>query len=234
MNETGRGTTLLGSAKVIIADDHPSVCFAVSHVVRVTLGDHARFEVFGDSDDLLDVLNVEDQPCDVLVLDLHMPGRFQRLQLIDEVLRAQPEARVLVYSASDSPHMAKAAIERGAAGYVFKGRAWKTLGTAIVEVMGGRQFVDIGRSLADTDSHPWGLLTDSERRVLRQLAAGRAVKEIAFASGRSVTTIHTQKDSGLSKLGLRDVAELRPFMYDEGLDFELDAIGDDGEQASGR
>lgn len=213
----------------IIADDHPSVRLAVAQLMSEVVGcDRSRFVTFAASTDLLAACSEPSPEQRLIVLDLVMPGALKRVCLVRAVVRADPSARILVYTADESSFLAQAVMDAGALGYVAKTSPAAELMDAVRTLREGRCYVDTRINLESVTAHPWSSLTDSERVILLALCRGQKPAEIVADTGRSYSTVTTHKYNGLKKLGLRDGDDLLPYIYTNGLVHELDAGSSDG------
>lgn len=218
-----RSTRLSGAFSIVVADDHPSVSLAVCQICTEWLGVACEsIAMVHSSDELLGLCAKPGHLDRIVVLDLVMPGEVKRAALVRAVLAAAPSARVVVYSADESPWLTKAILDAGAMGYVAKSSATKELADALIAVSYGRPHVDPRINREALESHPWASLTDSERSVLLAFCRGEKAADIVATTGRSYSTVTTHKYNGLAKLGLRDGADLLPYLYTHGLICELD------------
>ncbi len=207
----------------VVADDHPSVVLAVRQICENWLGiPKKRFATTQCSRALLDLCVTPSAIPRIIVLDLVMPGDIKRAALVRAVRCADPQARVVVYSADESPFLFKAVTNSGAMAYVSKSSPPTALVDAIVAVSEGRPYVDDHIDFKVLKEHPWATLTESERAVLLAFCRGCNANEIVADTGRSYSTVTTHKYNGLQKLRLRDVANLLPYLYANGLICELD------------
>lgn len=207
----------------VIADDHPSATLAVSQLLSEVTGiDPSGFLTFTGSVELLGACAESPHERRLVVLDLVMPGPLKRAALVQALLHADPAARVLVYTAEESAFLAKAVINAGATGYVAKTSSVVEFMNAIVAISHGRRYVDTRIDLESTKAHPWASLTEAERAVLLAFCHGEKAPEIMSRTGRSYSTVTTHKYNGLNKLGLRDGGDLLPYLYTNGLLYELD------------
>jgi two-component system, NarL family, invasion response regulator UvrY len=196
---------------ILITDDHAIVRLAVKQLLA------ARFPEaeFGEAKTAQETLElVWKQEWTVLVLDVSMPGR-SGLDVLADILQARPKLPVLVYSAHPEEQFAIRVLKAGAAGYLTKESDPQELVQAVEHVLTGRKFVTaaLAQRLAtvlgkDSDKPPHELLSNREFEVLRQLATGRSVKEIAGDSALSVKTISTYRTRVLQKLDLQTNADL--------------------------
>src|SRR5579859_714082 len=197
--------------KVLIADDHA----VVRQGLRRILTEIPELNVVGEAQDGQSALNlVRAEPWDVLVLDMSMPGR-SGLDILKDVRRERPETRVLVLSMHPEDQFAVRMLKAGASGYLTKETATDELVKAVRKVLTGGRYISaaLAEKLAfdvnsDTDKPLHDKLSDREFQVLRQLAAGRTVQEIADELMLSPKTISTYRARVLEKLELKSNAEL--------------------------
>lgn len=211
------------SFSFVVADDHPSVSFAVCQICsELTGAGGEQVTTANCSETLLDVCLMPGALPRIVILDLVMPGPLKRAALVQAVHRVDPDARIVAYSADESAFLAKAVIDAGGMGYVAKSSLTTELTEAIVAVSHGRRHIDARIDLESLKMHPWTSLTESERAVLLAFCRGEKASDIVSSSGRSYSTVTTHKYNGLTKLGLRDGSELLPYLYANGLICELD------------
>jgi DNA-binding NarL/FixJ family response regulator len=188
--------------RIIIVDDHPLFRAAL----RQTLagGDPSiQVEEAGDLAGLNAALEA-DRDCDLVLLDLNMPGvrGFSGLLL----LRAQyPEVPVMIISAVEDSAVIRRAFELGASGYLHKSVGPPEIRRAIETVLSGEVFVPEGIDIASDDDHS-GLmrrlstLTPQQVRVLMMLSDGLMNKQIAYELSISEATVKAHVSSILQKL----------------------------------
>jgi two-component system, NarL family, invasion response regulator UvrY len=152
--------------------------------------------------------------CDVLLLDLAMPGRGG-LDVLRELHASRPSLRVLVLSVYDERQIAVRALRAGAAGYFTKDAPGPALLEAIRRVHTGKRAVspELAEQLIDQIDAPSAAaaherLSNRELDVLRRLAEGRTVSEIGAELSLSVKTISTYRTRLIEKLGARTTGEL--------------------------
>jgi DNA-binding NarL/FixJ family response regulator len=119
--------------------------------------------------------------------------------------------------------LASEALRAGASGYVLKNSAGEELITAIEEVVQGRTYLtplitkDVISNLTERTPEQEARLTPRQRDVLRLIAAGRRMKEIAFELGLSTRTVETHKYEMMRALGAESTAELVRYAIQIGL-----------------
>jgi len=151
---------------------------------------------------------------DVLVLDMSMPGRGG-LDVLKDVRRERPLTKVLVLSMHPEDQFAVRLLKAGASGYLTKETAPAELVVAIRKILTGGKYISstLAEKLAfdldrDSDKPLHELLSDREFQVLRMLAAGRTVQQIADELLLSAKTISTYRARILEKLNLKSNAEM--------------------------
>jgi two-component system invasion response regulator UvrY len=197
--------------KVLIADDHPIVREGVRRVLQGAVEIEVVAEV-GRADDVVPA--VRKHAPDVLVLDISMPGP-DFLTVLADLAAAHPGLRTLILSAHPEEEFAVRAFRAGALGYLTKGYAPKDLIDAVRWVALGRRYVTpvLAERLAlgltgDAAVLPHEKLSDREFEVLRMLAVGRSLKEIAAQLGINPKTVSTFRSRVLQKLGAHTNADL--------------------------
>jgi DNA-binding NarL/FixJ family response regulator len=206
--------------RLVIADDHAIVREGLKRIV----GAAADLSVVDEAADGTQVMRVvREQEFDVLVLDLSMPGR-SGMELIKWVKAEKPKLRILVLSMHQELQYAVRAIKSGASGYLTKESAPEQLEQAIRKVAAGGAFVtaEVAEQLAlgampGSQAHPHESLSDREFEVLRLLAAGVSVTDIAGQLKLSVKTVSTHKANLMQKMGLGNQSELIRYALRHGL-----------------
>jgi two-component system, NarL family, invasion response regulator UvrY len=197
--------------RVLIADDHTIVRRGLKQIV----GEEADMAVIGEARDSQELVAlVRKQPCDVVVLDISMPGR-SGLDVLKDMKHERPELPILILSVHPEDQYAVRTLKLGASGYLTKDSAPEELVHAIRKVLMGGKYVtpslaerlasdlatDSGRPLHET-------LSEREHQVLCMLASGKSIKEIADELALSVKTVSTYRARILEKLNMRNNAEL--------------------------
>ena len=197
--------------KILLADDHT----VVRHGLKQILTDEFRRATFGEARNAQEALDlVWKEPWDIVVLDITMPGR-SGLEVLREIKKLNPRVPVLVLSMHPENQFAVRVLKRGAAGYMTKESAAEELVAAIKKILNGGRYVSLSLAeklatylAGDTQKPPQELLSDREFQVLRLIASGKIVSEIAKELSLSVKTISTYRTRILEKMGLRNNAEL--------------------------
>jgi len=188
----------------------------VRHGLKQILADEFKKATFGEARNAQEALSkVWKENWDVVVLDITMPGR-SGLEVLREIRKSKPKLPVLVLSMHPEGQFAVRVLKRGASGYMTKESAPEELVGAIKKVLAGGRYVSpsLAEKLAtylsggDGQKPPQEKLSDREFQVLRLIASGKMVSEIAQELSLSVKTISTYRSRILEKMGMKNNAEL--------------------------
>jgi two-component system invasion response regulator UvrY len=192
--------------RILIVDDHPIVASGC----RALLAGDADIEIFDAADaDNGEAVFAREAP-DICVLDINLPG-VSGFELARRILARDGSARIIMFSMNDDPVFAARAIEAGARGYVSKSGDPQDLVAAIQEVARGGVFLTPATAQSLAFARPddrLGKLSPREIEILRLLAAGKSLTEIAWMVHASYKTIANTSSMMRHKLGLRTSAEL--------------------------
>jgi two-component system invasion response regulator UvrY len=208
------------AARLLLVDDHAIVRAGYRHLLE----QQDRYVVVAEAAtaDEAYAMFRECRP-DLVITDLAMPGS-SGLEAMQRILRADPAARVLVFSMHVSPDLAMAALRAGALGYVTKSSPPDVLLRAIADVLAGRNVLspDIAQVLAlarlSGRRRPLEDLTPREFDVLCMLVSPASAKEIAQRLHLSIKTINNLHYQIKSKLGVDSDIELTRLAMSWGLD----------------
>lgn len=202
--------------RVLIVDDHK----IVRSGLRQEIAEHYPGAVFGKagtSQEALELLHR--QRWDLVLLDVNIPGR-SGLEVLEKVKQFWPETPVLVISAYPEEEFAVRALKLRAAGYLTKGQAADEIGTAMKKALAGGRYVTnfLAERLAsalgtDLQGAPHESLSSRELQVLRLVAQGRTLKEIAGELALSEKTIGTYRARISEKLRLSTNGELARYAW---------------------
>jgi two-component system invasion response regulator UvrY len=196
---------------ILIADDHAILRRGLKEILRGEL-EGATFDEAGTAQQVL--AQVQSRVWDLVILDISMPGR-SGLDLLRDLQQLRPELPVLVLSMHPEDQYAKRVLRAGAAGYMNKETAPKELVKAVRKVLAGGRYVSAGLAeklaadlSADAARLPHETLSEREFEVLRMIASGKTVSQIADELHLSVTTVSTYRARILEKMGMANNAEL--------------------------
>jgi DNA-binding NarL/FixJ family response regulator len=189
-------------SRIIIVDDHPLFRTAL----RQTLAGQGATQTVEEAGDLsaLTAALEADRDCDLVLLDLNMPGAHGFSGLL--LLRAQyPDIPVMIISATEDPKVIRRTFELGAAGYLPKSVGPGDIRAAIDTVLKGGVSVPAGVDLRTEDeetgfSRRLATLTPQQIRVLMMLSDGLMNKQIAYELSISEATVKAHVSSILQKL----------------------------------
>jgi DNA-binding NarL/FixJ family response regulator len=197
--------------RILIADDHAIVRKGLRETIEEELG-HV---VMGEAQNGQQVLElVRKQKWDLVLLDIGMEGR-SGLEVMQEIRHIQPELPILVLSMYPEGEFGVRALRLGAAGYLNKQTAPEELVGAIIKVLAGGRYISaaLAEKLAadmqrETQKLPHELLSNRELEVMRLVATGKSLKEIAADLSLSVKTVGTYHTRLLEKMNLHSDVDL--------------------------
>ncbi|MBV2235436.1 MAG: response regulator transcription factor [Sterolibacterium sp.] len=196
--------------RIFLADDHTLFRAGLRQMLE-SLGD---FEVVAEATNAAETMaQIGTLAVDLAVLDLTMPG-VTGTRLIEEVAQARPALPILVLSMHDEPATVRRALQAGARGYLTKEVSPQMLLTAVTRVAAGERYIPpaLAESLVFDAVTPAAAAHESlsprEWEVLRLIAAGYQLNQIAERLNLSPKTITTHKTNLMEKLGVTNNVEL--------------------------
>lgn len=201
----------LSRIRVLLADDHTMFREGVKQVLSST----AEIEVVDEAGNAQQVFEkLQRKHCDVVVLDISMPGR-DGIEVLKQLRSLDPHLHVLVLSMYPEDQYAFRAIKAGASGYLTKNKASSELIEAIRRIASGRRYIsaEVAEQLAidverDVDRPLHQRLSDREYQVMLLIGSGKTVKEISQELSISVSSVSTMRSRILKKLGVKTSAEI--------------------------
>jgi two-component system, NarL family, invasion response regulator UvrY len=197
--------------RILVVDDHELVRRGLRGLLKDAFPDLVIGEAL-DSGQTLRAL--EKQSWDLVLLDINMPGR-SGLDVLQDLKRLYPKLPVVVLSAFPEKDYAVRAFKLGASGYVSKQSASDELLASVRKALAGGRYItpSLAEALAATvagesPAAPHDLLSNRELQVLRMVALGKSLKEIAAALSLSEKTIGTYRSRISQKIGLSTNVEL--------------------------
>lgn len=206
--------------RILIADDHTVVRRGLRQILMDEFSNAEIAEV-PDAEELIKKVMAEHW--DVVVSDLSMPGR-SGLDALQQIKISHPDLPVLILSIHPEEQYALRALKSGASGYLSKDTAPDELVKAVKKVLLGKKYISqaIAEKLASTYSadsslNPHETLSDREFDVMKLLANGKSVSEIAEMLSLSVTTVSTYRARLMVKMNLKSNSDLTKYAIENNL-----------------
>ncbi len=206
--------------RVLIVDDHAIVRAGLKQI----LADVPDVEVAAEAECASQALRLARQePWDVVLMDISMPDR-SGLEALELLRKEHPGIKVLMLSMHRETQYAVRALKTGAAGYLNKQSAPAQLVDAIRTVAAGRKYIsaEVAQELAsqvsgEREAAPHEGLSNREYQTLCLLASGLTVSTIAERLSLSVKTISMYRTRLLTKMQMKNNAELTHYAIKHGL-----------------
>lgn len=205
--------------RVLVADDHAVVRRGLMQILDEAPGMVSAGEA-GTGREVIQA--VRQAPYDVLVLDISMP-EGGGLEVLKQLRSLECDIPVLILSIHPEKQYATRALSAGAAGYLTKDSAPDELVAAIREIAQGKKYITaslaarLAERLDEGSRAAHEILSDREMQVMRRLAEGETVTEIAQALSLSVKTVSTYRTRILRKLALESTADIIRYAIERGL-----------------
>jgi len=204
--------------RVLIVDDHPIVVSGC----RALLGADPAIEVVDAADGEAGYLAYFAEQPDVAVIDINLPG-VSGLEVCRRILQRDPQARLIIFSMNDDPIFAVRAIEAGAKGYIAKNDDPLLFADAVRRVAAGDVYLrpEMAREVAfirvGSGSNPLSQLNARDLEILRLLAAGNSMAQIAHVLNVSYKTVANNCTALKHKLGARSAMDLMRIAVDSSI-----------------
>ena len=200
--------------KVLLCDDHTLFREGIKAIIR----DEPSIEIVGEAEDGREAVNqAHELRPDVVLMDIAMPD-LSGFEATKRIVQANPKIKVIILTMYEEEEVINRCLGAGASGYVLKDAPRAHLIHAIDVVNKGGQYMSSralkkvvneyvkgGRKKAATG---YDRLSDREREILKLLADGLALKEIASHLVLSVKTVDAHKTNLMRKLDIHDRAQL--------------------------
>jgi two-component system invasion response regulator UvrY len=197
--------------RLLIADDHAIFREGLKHILAecpdVKIADEAK-----NGNEVLD--KIWNAKYDMVLLDISMPG-MSGIEVLKQLRIERPKLPVLVLSMHPEEQYAIRVLRAGASGYLTKESAPDELITAIRKISQGGKYItsSLAERLAvemdiDSEKPLHELLSDREYQVLRVIAAGKTIKQIAEDLSLSIKTVSTYRGRIMEKMKMKTNAEL--------------------------
>ena len=205
---------------ILIADDHAIIR---KGLIQIILSQYPSAQIgeAGDVESLVAELFKKDW--DLVISDISMPGR-SGVEALQQIKKSKPQIPVLMMSMHPEDQYALRVLKAGASGYLSKNSIHEELIKAIQAVLLGKKYItsSVAEKLAgalnnDTDKPPHEHLSNREFEVLKLIAAGKSVSDIADQLFLSATTVSTYRARILDKMGFKTNADLTRYTLEKGL-----------------
>ena len=198
--------------RVLIVDDHEVVRNGLKKILEEQPGEIE----FGEAGTASEAITfVREQAWDIVILDISLGGGRNGLETLKELKQMRPRLHVLILTMHSEEQYARRSFRSGAAGYITKDSPRAELVRAVNKVMEGGKYVSpalaeklVAYIQKDTDQPPHEILSDREFQVMRLIASGKTVSEIAELLSLSDKTISTYRARILEKMEMKTNAEL--------------------------
>ena len=206
--------------KTIICDDHT----IVRRGLRQILLESGRIEVVGEAANYRELRPLmKSTECQILLCDIEMPGK-NGIEITEQVKSDYPKTAVIVLSIYPEDQYAIRALRAGASGYLNKDSAPEKLLEAVLQVAAGTKYIspEVSQSILEmfsgrTDKLTHQSLSDREFQVMRLIASGKKLSEIAESLSLSPKTVSVYRSRILEKLHLANNVEIAHYASKSGL-----------------
>jgi two-component system, NarL family, invasion response regulator UvrY len=204
----------------LIADDHPIVLKGMIKLIKDEYPDALIMEAANGNEVLEKVRKVF---FNLLILDISMPGK-NGIEILKQLKSEDYKMPVLFLSMYPEDQYAVRAIKAGAYGYLPKSSAPEELTHAIKTILAGKKFIpfSLAENLATAIEKKFSeqlheTLSDREFDVLKLIASGKTVSQVADELSLSATTVSTYRARILEKMNMKTNAELTNYAIKNGL-----------------
>ncbi|WP_313296379.1 response regulator [Diaphorobacter sp.] len=197
----------MNSSRVVIADDHPTVLFALNNLIGQEEGLHIAAN-FKSSTELIRYLRDDhDNHVDIIITDFTMPDDSlygDGVRYVRYLMRNFPGRRIVVFSECINPSLIFSLYDYGVAAVVLKHHELNEMSVALQCIRAGEVYYPPGVNRDDLRMFNKNVhsISPRELEVLRQFARGAPLKKIAADLNRSIKTVSTQKRSVMRKLDI--------------------------------
>lgn len=206
--------------RFLIADDHAILRAGIKQILLADFPS-AIIEEVNDAEELIKRIRKEEW--DMVISDLTMPGG-SGLDALQQIQIEFPSLPVLILSMHPEEQFAPRLLKAGAAGYLNKEAVPTELPVAVRRILQGRKYITpaVAEKLAEdlnrnTDKLPHETLSNREFDIFQLLAAGKTVGEIAEILSLGVTTVSTHRSHILTKMNLKNNADLIKYAVNNGI-----------------
>ncbi len=209
---------------LLLVDDHSLIRAGV----RALVSDIPGYTIVGEAADGVHLSDlVQRLKPDIILLDIFMK-EVDGLDALEQLLKVQPDCKVLILSMHTDPDMIMRALEQGAHGYLLKDATATELEQALEALRNGERYLSpaiahtvINRALQGPRPDKPAItqqkynLTARQLEILRLIVRGKSTREIAAGLDLSIKTVETHRSQIMKRLQIFDVAGLVLFCVRE-------------------
>ncbi|HKC35379.1 MAG TPA: response regulator transcription factor [Chitinophagaceae bacterium] len=206
--------------RILIADDHAVVRKGLKQIITDEFPS-ATFVEVSDVESLL--MQVIKENWDVIICDISMPGR-SGVDALEQIKQIKPGIPVLMMSMHHEDQYALRVLKAGASGYLNKSSVHEELIKAIHTVRIGRKYITpsiaeklAGALNASTGKQLYETLSNREFEILKMIASGKSISDIAAQLSLSATTVSTYRSRILEKMSMKSNADITRYALENGL-----------------
>jgi two-component system invasion response regulator UvrY len=206
--------------RILVADDHSIVRKGIIQILREDMP-LAEIEEVNNADELIH--NALGKTWDLVICDITMPGR-SGLDSLHQIKQSKPDLPFLVVSMHPEEQYAIRVLKAGASGYLNKETASAELMKAVNKILSGKKYITekVAEAMAtnlnrDEKQLPHQTLSDREFEVMRLIATGKSVSQIAEILSLSTTTVSTYRARVLAKMQISNNAALTLYAIENNL-----------------
>ena len=206
--------------KILVADDHSVMRDGIIKILNENFPG-AEYGEASNASEIMQLINAK--KWNLVMLDISMPGR-NGMEVLKDIKELQPGAKVIIFSMYPEDQFAVRAIKAGASAYLTKDVSSKILKEAIHKILAGGTYMTptiaelITNELrSDHDKPAHEILSDREHQVFLLIAGGKNVTTIGEELSLSVKTISVYRANILSKMNLKNNAELMYYAFKNNL-----------------
>ena len=206
----------MSTFRILVADDHEVVRKGLVALLQA----QPEWQVCGEAGEGREAVEKTQQlKPDVVILDIGMPN-LNGLEATRQILKVNPQARVLILTLHDSDQVVREGLDAGARGFLLKSDAARDLVAAVEALRRDKTYFTSKVAAMVLEGYLKGgkpgaiitpgrnRLTPREREIVQLLAEGKSTKEVAVALGLSVKTAETHRSNIMRKLQLHSVSDL--------------------------
>ena len=203
--------------KVLIVDDHPVVCRAISAALKAT----PALKIIGEAQDGKAAVQIaKELHPHVVLLDLNLP-KINGLKAASLILKQDPNVKVIAFTSFEGHYVIHAALREGFNGYLTKTSPIEEIAKAIKKVYSGENYFqnEIAEKITDK-AFPLNKLSEREYEIFNLLVKNNNPKDIASSLKINLSTFRTHEKNVYKKLKIKSNKELIFFAMKAGF-FEL-------------